>query len=326
MSLLMHLSEEMRSWKQRSLAAASRSSHLAVFKAQLSQHDFRTPCPSPGLLQPEPEPEPGESSDTTKQQSWSQWVGRKLARRGDSYDSTGSNGVDMITLFPGWATRRYQKAGGSAGAGVEGNAKAICKSVVLSELLHLDSFGVDVFISGYASNCRPPGLATRSQRAFLRLAKGRRISMHFQCTWANYNMQDSPLYQNFKRLIKRLDLTNPPSLSLDLLKSSWHLSNFLPARQKSQTITSPNKSRPWRKNSETCKHPMTLKSRLYPAHLHPQTSPPHHNHLLLPQCHYPPTYIKCTRTSNRAFGRSGQRHCPQELSGYRCSRPHKTQH
>ena len=43
----------------------------------------------------------------------------------------------------------------------------------------VDSFGVDVFISGYASNRRPPEFATRSQRAFLRLAKGRVILYTF---------------------------------------------------------------------------------------------------------------------------------------------------
>lgn len=40
-------------------------------------------------------------------------MGQKLAaRRGESCEPTGSNGVDVITLFPGWATRRYGKAAG----------------------------------------------------------------------------------------------------------------------------------------------------------------------------------------------------------------------
>jgi hypothetical protein len=36
----------------------------------------------------------------------------------------------------------------------------------------LDAFGIDVFVSGFAANQRPPEQASRSQRAFIRLAKG----------------------------------------------------------------------------------------------------------------------------------------------------------
>lgn len=36
----------------------------------------------------------------------------------------------------------------------------------------LETFGIDVFVSGFASNHRPAEQASRSQRAFIRLAKG----------------------------------------------------------------------------------------------------------------------------------------------------------
>jgi hypothetical protein len=43
-------------------------------------------------------------------------MGEKVAsRKGQTYDSM-SSGVDEILLFPGWATRRYQRAGTLDGA------------------------------------------------------------------------------------------------------------------------------------------------------------------------------------------------------------------
>lgn len=40
-------------------------------------------------------------------------------------------------------------------------------------------FEVEVFVSGYAISYRPPGHITRSQRAFIRLAKGSDIILAF---------------------------------------------------------------------------------------------------------------------------------------------------
>ena len=42
----------------------------------------------------------------SKKQSWSQWAGQKLRRGSQSeYDTSG----DKLSLFPGWATRRYRE-------------------------------------------------------------------------------------------------------------------------------------------------------------------------------------------------------------------------
>lgn len=40
------------------------------------------------------------------------------------------------------------------------------------DIYPLDEFAIDIFVDGYASSLRPPELATRSQKAFMRLAKG----------------------------------------------------------------------------------------------------------------------------------------------------------
>jgi hypothetical protein len=99
------MSEEMRSWKQRSFEVASKSK--MSIRGHLAQRDIRIPTRR--------ELQPGDrgyvDGNPSQKQSWTQWVGEKVAvRRGQSYDSMGA-GVDEIVLFPGWATRRYQKAG-----------------------------------------------------------------------------------------------------------------------------------------------------------------------------------------------------------------------
>jgi hypothetical protein len=158
------MSYDIRSWKQRSLEVASKST--ASLRVHLAQRDIRIPSRR--------ELQPGDrgyvDGNPSQKQSWSQWVGEKVAaRRTQSYDSMGA-GVEEIVLFPGWATRRYQKAGELDGEHI--HARTIEHAFPTGLV---DSFGVDVFISGYASNRRPPEFATRSQRAFLRLAKGRAI-------------------------------------------------------------------------------------------------------------------------------------------------------
>ena len=38
--------------------------------------------------------------------------------------------------------------------------------------LDVDEFQIELFIDGYGSSLRPPQFATRSQKAFMRIAKG----------------------------------------------------------------------------------------------------------------------------------------------------------
>ncbi|KAI0357995.1 hypothetical protein OH77DRAFT_1421254 [Trametes cingulata] len=91
---------------------------------------------------------PQGSDAASKKQSWSQWAGQKLRRGSQSeYDVSG----DRLSLFPGWATRRYREPRGEGEEDVP--------------------FDVDVFVSGYACKLTGVGFNTRAGRAFLRLAK-----------------------------------------------------------------------------------------------------------------------------------------------------------
>ncbi|KAI8985542.1 hypothetical protein BD414DRAFT_529339 [Trametes punicea] len=134
------MSEDMPpSW--RSLAsAASRS--IKGYIAQ--QRELKQSVPSWRATLPHV----GETSSSPKKQSWSQWAGQKLRRGSQSeYDVSG----DRLSLFPGWATRRYREPQ------KDGQEDA--------------PFDIDVFVSGYACKLTGVGFNTRAGRAFLRLAK-----------------------------------------------------------------------------------------------------------------------------------------------------------
>lgn len=80
-------------------------------------------------------------------------------------------GTEKLALFPGWAVRRY------AGDGVL-IQRGMVLIVTLAILMLIDGqddiqrFKVDIFVSGFASSLRTPDQATRSQKTFMRLARG----------------------------------------------------------------------------------------------------------------------------------------------------------
>ncbi|KDN47043.1 hypothetical protein RSAG8_03820, partial [Rhizoctonia solani AG-8 WAC10335] len=86
-----------------------------------------------------------------KRQTWEEWAREKRQRRNEE-----QRGTEQLALFPGWAVRRYSPGGS------------------LVNLKHDDvqPFAVDIFVSGFASSLRTPDQATRSQKAFMRLARG----------------------------------------------------------------------------------------------------------------------------------------------------------
>ncbi|CAE6483465.1 unnamed protein product [Rhizoctonia solani] len=86
-----------------------------------------------------------------KRQTWEEWAREKRQRRREE-----QRGIEKLALFPGWAVRRYPHGG------------------PLANLKHDDvqPFAIDIFISGFASSLRTPDQATRSQKAFMRLARG----------------------------------------------------------------------------------------------------------------------------------------------------------
>ncbi|KAG5642163.1 hypothetical protein DXG03_003547 [Asterophora parasitica] len=121
------------SW--RSLASAS--SRISSFKDYLHQPHSR------GIGTRSTTPRAEEDQRRT----WREWAGDKIKlTRGIS---DGPGGTETVNLFPGWAARRYRKIGS------------------LDE-----AFEVEVFVSGFAISYRSAETASRSQRAFIRLAKG----------------------------------------------------------------------------------------------------------------------------------------------------------
>ncbi|THH10364.1 hypothetical protein EW145_g1392 [Phellinidium pouzarii] len=82
-------------------------------------------------------------------QSWRQWANDKIRRSGTGSGS--KDAIERVSLFPGWAARTYH--------GGEREGKEAAK------------FSLEIYISGFAASYVPPESATRSQRAFMRLAK-----------------------------------------------------------------------------------------------------------------------------------------------------------
>ncbi|KAF7321909.1 hypothetical protein MKEN_00713100 [Mycena kentingensis (nom. inval.)] len=114
---------------------ATTTSRLSAVKSYVSQRDFKNM----------PQLQRGVNEDGSRQ-SWKDWAGQKLSS-GLRGTGAGQGNRERIALFPGWAARRYRAE-------------------------EPDAFDVELFVSGFASSHRAPELASRSQRAFIRLAKG----------------------------------------------------------------------------------------------------------------------------------------------------------
>lgn len=116
------------------------SSRLAGLKSIFSHPNLRTFIPTRRALN---SGENGYVDGQTTMQSWSQWASQKFRRSGPDVTTT-----DEVTLFPGWASRW-----------------------LVYEHEDEDAFDLLVYVSGYATTSRSPEFLTRSQRAFLRLAR-----------------------------------------------------------------------------------------------------------------------------------------------------------
>ncbi|KAJ6594203.1 hypothetical protein B0H19DRAFT_917133 [Mycena capillaripes] len=129
-------------WKP-SMPSSGSSSRLSAVKGYISQRDFKN-LPNP--LQR------GVTADGAKQ-SWRDWATQLPQKISVASGMRGQNSQnsERIALFPGWAARRYRQD--SLGRTQE-------------------AFDIDLFVSGFASSHRAPELASRSQKAFLKLAKG----------------------------------------------------------------------------------------------------------------------------------------------------------
>ncbi|KAF8074537.1 hypothetical protein FPV67DRAFT_1559305 [Lyophyllum atratum] len=135
------MSEEMPSWRYLSSA----SSRISSFREYLRGSQAKNPRNSRAT------PLRTAEAQEDERQSWRAWAGQRIRLRRGASDVTGSSATETINLFPGWAVRRHRKIG----------------SHDLEE-----AFEVEVFISGFAISHRSAATASRSQRAFIRLAKG----------------------------------------------------------------------------------------------------------------------------------------------------------
>ncbi|KAF9525117.1 hypothetical protein CPB83DRAFT_885775 [Crepidotus variabilis] len=135
------MSNEMPSSSWRYLSSAG--SRLSSFKGYISGRE-------PGGMPRSPRGTPGAVGE--ERQGWRAWAGQKIRGRGRNGNDPAKE--EFINLFPGWAARRY----------------------VLAPEHHLPEgpppFSIEIFVSGFASTSRGVENASRSQKAFVRLAKG----------------------------------------------------------------------------------------------------------------------------------------------------------
>ncbi|TDL24014.1 hypothetical protein BD410DRAFT_786728 [Rickenella mellea] len=131
----------MPAWK------ALASARVSSFKEHVGQLDYKQ------MLEGRRELKPGDPryhEGGPSKQSWSQWAGEKIRRK----PTMGPPSIESIALFPGWATRRFHQ-----------------EQSKTPESEGISQFSLDIFVSGYATTSSPPEYATRSQKAFMRVAR-----------------------------------------------------------------------------------------------------------------------------------------------------------
>ncbi|KAG6907642.1 hypothetical protein DXG01_008092 [Tephrocybe rancida] len=134
------MSEDMpTSWRYISAA----SSRVSSFRGYINAARSKASTPPGTTYTPDAHEE--------QHKSWRTWAGQKLRLGKSPGGGAAQLGAETLNLFPGWAVRRYRKP-------VSGEMK--------------DAFEVEVFVSGFAISYRSLENASRSQRAFIRLAKG----------------------------------------------------------------------------------------------------------------------------------------------------------
>ncbi|KAF8813021.1 hypothetical protein BYT27DRAFT_7181978 [Phlegmacium glaucopus] len=139
------------SWNLRHLVSAG--SHLTSLKGYIAGHADPSPTRhawrSTTTASSTPRGLEGSPGGEHERQSWRAWASQKI--RGKRKGNDGVGNTEIINVFPGWAARRY----------AQGTNAEVPRP-----------FEVEVFVSGYAISYRSPENISRSQRAFIRLAKG----------------------------------------------------------------------------------------------------------------------------------------------------------
>ena len=205
------------------------SSRLSSLKGKVTQY---REDPNPSYMPS------GVNRSLSNSQNWKQWAGQKI-RRNLTKSEGKLVGYEEIVLFPGWAAKRYiDISGRPSGQGLSFPGATASRRLKLKTLRRpTEPFEVDVFVSGYATACRPPELVTRSQRAFLRLAKGvnGRSPRHLVARIYSPLSKGSLLCQSLCRMeIKRRRPLR------DLQKTFLAVCHFLLAQLKCRRKTRPN--------------------------------------------------------------------------------------
>lgn len=148
---------------------SSATNKLNSFKGYLASKDPRPLTPTPSLAPNrggDDSSNPGAGLGPATRQTWRQWAGDKLRRNGQS-PGDNANVVEKVILFPGWAARRLHQPSSGGGARI---SSSVCAAfLTFYTETHFDA---EVYVSGFATRLNHPEFMSRSQRAFLRLAKG----------------------------------------------------------------------------------------------------------------------------------------------------------
>ena len=112
----------------------------------------------------------GSSEGEHEKKGWRAWAGQKIRGKKVKGDDDVGN-TEVINVFPGWAARRYAQGSTSEGSFLQITCPHLFKSSKTYQVFPRP-FEVEVFVSGYAISYRPPEKISRSQKAFIRLAKG----------------------------------------------------------------------------------------------------------------------------------------------------------
>lgn len=91
-------------------------------------------------------------ADGSARPSWGQWAGQKIRSTLGSGDGSNGSTIEKLSLFPGWACRRYHADSQTS-------------------MHDTAPFDVELFVSGFATRSSGAGFGTRTGKAFLRLAK-----------------------------------------------------------------------------------------------------------------------------------------------------------
>ena len=203
------MSQETWSWKQRSLAVAAKST--ISLKERLAQTDV--------WIRRELQPADPRYIDGSQKQSWTQWMSEKVAARRHTYGS-GSAGVDEIMLFPGWATRRYDRPGELDGM-VLSPSKPVRMFPEATDLCRCIQDGcIRIWLREQSSPTRVHNSPSacilaprkRSVRELLKSYSGMKLISI---------LQGSPLYPNSKSLTAKRSPFLRLSLCLGPPKTSW---------------------------------------------------------------------------------------------------------